>query len=79
MSSLGIKALQIISTPYDVYTMGYSYGNFDRTFLNDFFEHKNCISIKPYYYKNGNMDNYLEIIGYQYWEIVQKYQEISRI
>lgn len=55
--------LQFIeSAPYQVYIMGHSCGNSDRTLLNTLFEHKNCVSIKPYYYqKNNGSDNYLEI------------------
>lgn len=53
----------INSTPYQVYIMGHSCGNSDRTLLNTLFEHKNCISIKPFYYiKEYGSDNYLEII-----------------
>ena len=41
--------LQFIeSAPYQVYIMGHSCGNSDRTLLNTLFEHKNCVSIKPY-------------------------------
>ena len=44
--------LQFIeSAPYQVYIMGHSCGNSDRTLLNTLFEHKNCVSIKPYYYQ----------------------------
>ena len=51
------------SSPYQVYIMGHSCGNSDRTLLNTLFEHKNCISIKPYYYiKPDGTDNYLELI-----------------
>ena len=57
------KALQFMdAAPYQVFIMGHSCGNSDRTFLNTLFEHKNCVSIKPYYYKNGEKDNYLEIV-----------------
>lgn len=51
------------SAPFQVYIMGHSCGNSDRTLLNTIFEHKNCISIKPYYYirKDGS-DNYIELI-----------------
>ena len=57
------KALQFMdAAPYQVFIMGHSCGNSDRTLLNTLFEHKNCISIKPYYYKNGDKDNYLEIV-----------------
>lgn len=51
------------SAPYQIYIMGHSCGNSDRTLLNTLFEHKNCISIKPYYYmKKDGTDNYLELI-----------------
>lgn len=51
------------SAPYQVCIMGHSCGNSDRTLLNTLFEHKNCISIKPYYYKKDDgTDNYLELI-----------------
>ena len=66
------KMLQFIdAAPFQIYIMGDSCGNSDRTLLNTLFEHKNCISIKPFYYtwtekdKDGNeqvKDNYLEII-----------------
>lgn len=58
------KMLQFIeSSPYQVYIMGHSCGNPDRTLLNTIFEHNNCVSIKPYYYqKEDGSDNYLEIV-----------------
>lgn len=53
----------IDSAPYQIYIMGHSCGNSDRTLLNTLFEHKNCISVKPFYYiKNDGTDNYLDII-----------------
>lgn len=53
----------IESAPYQIYIMGHSCGNSDRTLLNTLFEHKNCISIKPFYYvKADGSDDYLEII-----------------
>lgn len=53
----------IESAPYQVYIMGHSCGTSDRTLLNTLFEHRNCISIKPYYYqKNDDSDNYLDIV-----------------
>lgn len=53
----------IDSAPYQIYIMGHSCGNSDRTLLNTIFEHKNCISIKPYYYeKKDGGDNYIEIV-----------------
>lgn len=52
------------SAPYQVYIMGHSCGNSDRTLLNTLFEHPNCISIKPFYYedKKSGKDNYLDIV-----------------
>lgn len=50
--------------PFQVYTMGHSCGNSDRTLLNTIFEHKNCISIKPFYHKRSEEegdDDYLSI------------------
>ncbi len=55
--------LFIESEPYQIYIMGHSCGNSDRTLLNTLFEHKNCGSIKPYYYqKEDGSDNYLDIV-----------------
>lgn len=54
----------IESEPYQIIIMGHSCGNSDRTLLNTLFEHKNCVSIKPYYYKWGEGekdDNYIEL------------------
>ena len=58
------KLLDFIeSDSYQIYIMGHSCGNSDRTLLNTLFEHKNCASIKPYYYqKPDGSDNYIEII-----------------
>lgn len=48
--------------PYQIYIMGHSCGNSDRTLLNTLFEHENCVSIKPFYYQMGDEhDNYSEI------------------
>lgn len=58
------KMLSFIeSAPYQVLIMGHSCGNSDRTLLNTIFEHKNCVSIKPYYYKKEDgTDNYIEMV-----------------
>ena len=58
------KMLSFIeSEPFQVVIMGHSCGNSDRTLLNTLFEHKNCVSIKPYYYKRDDgSNNYLELI-----------------
>lgn len=54
------------SEPFEVYVIGHSCGNSDRTLLNKIFEHENCISIKPFYYtynKEGKeRDNFTEIV-----------------
>jgi Bacteriophage abortive infection AbiH len=47
---------------FQIYIMGHSCGLSDRTLLNTVFEHNNCRSIKVFYYKNGDYDNYTEII-----------------
>lgn len=52
----------IDSEKFQVIIMGHSCGLSDRTLLNTIFEHENCRSIKVYYYKNGDYDNYTEII-----------------
>lgn len=53
----------IESAPFQVFVMGHSCGLSDRTLLNTIFEHKNCVSIKPFYHKKeDNTDNYLEIV-----------------
>ena len=58
------KVLSFIeSEPYQIIIMGHSCGNSDRTLLNTLFEHKNCVSIKPYYYKRSeDDDNYIELV-----------------
>ena len=53
----------IESAPFQVFIMGHSCGNSDRTLLNTIFEHPNCVSIKPYFYMNEKgEDNYLELV-----------------
>jgi hypothetical protein len=48
---------------FQIYIMGHSCGNSDRTLMNTLFEHKNCASIKPFYYQGkDNKDNYLDIV-----------------
>lgn len=58
------KVLSFIEAePYQVFIMGHSCGNSDRTLLNKLFEHKNCVSIKPYFRKYiDGTDNYLDIV-----------------
>ena len=53
----------IESAPYQICIMGHSCGLSDRTLLATLFEHKNCVSIKPYYHKKDDgSDNYRELI-----------------
>lgn len=58
------KMLSFIeSAPFQICIMGHSCGLSDRTLLATLFEHKNCVSIKPYYYKKEDgTDNYRELI-----------------
>ena len=58
------KMLEFIELgPYQVCIMGHSCGVSDRTLLSTLFEHKNCVSIKPYYYqKEDGTDNYFDLI-----------------
>ena len=53
----------IESEPYQVFIMGHSCGNSDRTLLNTLFEHRNCISVKVYYHQfEEGGDNYDQLI-----------------
>ena len=58
------KMLDFIeSAPFQVTVMGHSCGKSDRTLLNTLFEHRNCVSLKPYYYqKSDGTDNYIELV-----------------
>ena len=48
---------------YQVCIMGHSSGVSDRTLLKKLFEHKNCVSIKPYYHqKKDGTDDYWDIV-----------------
>lgn len=57
------KMLEFIeSAPFQVFIMGHSCGNSDRTLLNNIFEHENCVSIKPFFYvKPDGTDNFQEL------------------
>lgn len=64
------KFLDFLELDYfQIFTWGHSCGMTDRTLLNHVFEHNNCVSIKPYYYKRYNeeidsySDNYIEIVS----------------
>lgn len=58
------KLLECIEADlYQVYIMGHSCGNSDRTLLNTVFEHDNCVSIKVYYHKESvEKDNYSDVV-----------------
>ncbi len=73
--------LQFIErSPFQIYIMGHSCGNSDRTLLNTLFEHKNCISIKPFYYqRNNGTDNYSELIQNIYRNFTNKALFRSRV
>ena len=53
----------IESDTYQIFIMGHSCGNSDRTLLNTLFEHRNCVSIKRFYHKwDDGTDNYMELV-----------------
>lgn len=52
----------INSGKFQVYILGHSCGLSDRTLLNTIFEHKYCCSIKVFYHKKNEDDNYTDII-----------------
>ena len=68
LETMNYRRLQefLESDYFQVYIMGHSCGNSDRTLLNTIFEHKNCVSIKPFYHEweeNGEKkNNYLDIV-----------------
>lgn len=58
------KLLNFIeSEPYQIFIMGHSCGNSDRTLLNTLFEHKHCASVKPFFHQISEQeDNYSNIV-----------------
>lgn len=58
------KMIEFIeSDVFQVFIMGHSCGISDRTLLNTIFEHDNCVSIKPFYYKKEDgSDNYSDLV-----------------
>ncbi len=50
----------IEAKPYQIQIFGHSCGLSDRTLLNTVFENSNCISIKSFYYKWGNGDDFVQ-------------------
>lgn len=47
----------IESDEYQIFILGHSCGNSDRTLLNTLFEHDNCVSIKIYYHQKSIIDD----------------------
>lgn len=58
------KLLEFIESDlFQIYIMGHSCGNSDRTLLNTLFEHKNCVTIKPFYHeRKDGTDDYMNIV-----------------
>lgn len=56
------KVIRFLSlAPYQVSIFGHSCGQSDRTLLRTMFNHKNCVSIKPYYYLDEHeKDDYFD-------------------
>lgn len=51
------------SAPFQICIMGHSCGNSDRTLLNTLFEHRNCVSIKPFYHeREDGTDDYIDLV-----------------
>lgn len=50
----------IEAKPYQIQIFGHSCGLSDRTLLNTVFENSNCISIKSFYHKWGNGDDFVQ-------------------
>jgi len=79
------KLLNFIeSDNYQIFVMGHSCGNSDRTLLNKLFEHKNCQSIKIFYHqykekdKDGNdiiKDNFSDV----YRNIMRNFTNFSEL
>ena len=75
------KLLSFIeSDSYQIFIMGHSCGNSDRTLLNTLFEHKNCQSIKIFYHENINKrgektDNFSDI----YRNIMRNFTDFSEL
>lgn len=57
------RLLELVNSGlFQVYILGHSCGNSDRTLLNTIFEHDNCVSIKPFFYQETEVkDDYLKI------------------
>lgn len=75
------RVLEFMESDYfQVVIMGHSCGTSDRTLLNTIFEHPNCVSIKPYYYKKPDgTDNYLDIVQNIYRNFTDKKMYRDRV
>lgn len=75
------KLLQFIDGGlFQVYIIGHSCGNSDRTLLNTIFEHVNCVSIKPFCYINEKgEDNYSELTQNIYRNFTDKKLSRDRV
>jgi len=70
----------IESAPYQIYIMGHSCGQSDRTLLSTLFKHKNCISIKPFYYqKKDDKDNYTDNYTDMYQNIYRCFTDMDYV
>lgn len=58
------KLLEYIDSDYfQIFIFGHSCGLSDRTLLSTLFNHNNCVSIKPFYYKKEDGDdNYSDLV-----------------
>lgn len=61
----------IASGAYQIFVMGHSCGNSDRTLLNTLFEHNNCLSIKVFYYQFKDMPDDIEKYSDNYADIIK--------
>lgn len=61
----------IASGAYQIFVMGHSCGNSDRTLLNTLFEHNNCLSIKVFYYQFKEMPDDIEKYSDNYADIIK--------
>ena len=61
----------IASGAYQIFVMGHSCGNSDRTLLNTLFEHNNCLSIKVFYYQFKDTPSDIEKYSDNYADIIK--------
>lgn len=61
----------IASGVYQIFVMGHSCGNSDRTLLNTLFEHNNCLSIRVFYYQFKDTPDDIEKYSDNYSDIIK--------